>query len=291
MNLRQSFNKVLFTSLPHHAISRVMGRFANCRIKWFKNWGIQRFIRKYDVDLSEAKQVDPLQYTCFNDFFTRELATGVRPVDHTSSRIVSPVDGTLSVYGAIERHQLIQAKGRQYSVESLLADAEYAQRFVEGQFATLYLSPKDYHRIHMPLAGTLTRMTLVPGRLFSVNQQSVDLIPTLFARNERLIAYFDTEFGPMAMVLVGAMIVASIKTVWSEGLITPVQGTRAIRHWDYSGDDIRLLKGDEMGHFQLGSTVILLMANKNIGWRPDLTGNSPVKMGQFLAEIQQSETR
>ena len=200
--------------LPHHPLSRLMGRFTQCRNPAFKNLFIRAIVRVFGVDLSEAAEPNPRAYGCFNDFFTRPLKPGIRPIAEDPDAVVSPADGTVSQCGPINEGRLLQAKGRDYGVVELLGgDAGRAAPFQGGSFATIYLSPKDYHRLHMPLAGTLREMVHVPGRLFSVNDATARGVPNLFARNERVVALFDTEAGPMALVLVGAIFVASIETV------------------------------------------------------------------------------
>ncbi|MDR5861305.1 phosphatidylserine decarboxylase [Halomonas eurihalina] len=241
--------------LPHHALSRLVGRLADCRVPWIKDLAIRAFIRRFGVDMNEARQPNPSAYASFNDFFTRPLKEGTRPLGED---LVSPADGTLSRFGAIEARRLIQAKGHEFTVSELLGgDDDTAFRFHGGSFATVYLSPRDYHRVHMPLAGTLREMTYVPGRLFSVNAATTRHVPRLFARNERLVCHFDTEHGPMALVLVGAMIVAGIETVWA-GQITPLprSGVQRIRF----DTPVHLEKGEEMGRFKLGSTVVMAFA-------------------------------
>ncbi|KZY47695.1 phosphatidylserine decarboxylase, partial [Oleiphilus sp. HI0050] len=208
---------------PQHLISRAAGKVAECEIPAFKNKLIAWFIDKYGVNMSEALLDSPENFKHFNDFFTRELKPGAREIDTQEDAIISPVDGAISQLGQVDKGQVFQAKGQSFSVVELLGgDIERAEPFMGGDFSTIYLSPKDYHRIHMPCTGTLREMVYIPGKLFSVNPVTAENVPRLFARNERVAAIFDTEFGPMAMVLVGAMIVASIETVWS-GLVAPVK--------------------------------------------------------------------
>lgn len=266
--------------LPHHLISRLAGVLAECRTPWLKNLMIEQFIRIYDVDMSQAREPDPHTYSCFNEFFTRAMRDDARPI---GDGMVSPTDGVLSQSGRIEHGTLIQAKGQAYSLTSLLGgDTQRAEPFRNGSFATIYLSPRDYHRVHMPLHGTLREMAYVPGRLFSVNLATAANVPGLFARNERLVCIFDTEFGPMAMVLVGAMIVAAIETVWA-GQITPKSGLVQTTRYD---EPITLAKGAEMGRFKLGSTVILCFS-RPVDFREDLAINdSMVSMGQPLGHLE-----
>lgn len=265
--------------LPHHLISRLVGCLAECRIPWLKNLLIEQFIRIYGVDMQQALEPDPRAYDCFNAFFTRAMRDDVRPI---GEGLVSPTDGFLSQFGRIEHSTLIQAKGQSYLVDNLLGgDPQRAAPFRQGSFATVYLSPKDYHRVHMPLAGTLREMTYVPGRLFSVNLATADHVPGLFARNERLVCIFDTEFGPMALVLVGAMIVAAIETVWA-GQITPLSGQIQTTRFD---QPVELAKGAEMGRFKLGSTVIMCFANQ-VDFRDDLgIDDSMVSIGESLGSF------
>lgn len=270
--------------LPHHTLSRLIGCLAQCQAPWFKNRLIAWFIKRYQVNMSEAHFEHPSAYLHFNDFFTRALKTDARPLDTTPNAVLSPADGAISQLGAIEHGRIFQAKGHSFSLLELLGgDAQRAAPFMGGSFATVYLSPKDYHRVHMPLTGTLREMVYIPGRLFSVNKTTAAAVPELFARNERVACIFDTERGPMAVVLVGAMIVASIETVWA-GLITPP--LRQLRRFDYSEQGrqpITLAKGAEMGRFKLGSTAIVLFADNHVSWNSDLSAASPVKMGQGLA--------
>jgi len=269
--------------LPHHAISRLVLWATRVRRAWFKNALIKWFIHRFGVDMTESEQPDYRRFECFNDFFTRRLKPDVRPLACGDRVILCPVDGAVSQAGTVEAGTIFQAKGHDYSATALLGgDAELAARFAQGQFATLYLSPRDYHRIHMPLAGSLQQMVYVPGRLFSVNPKTVRCIPGLFARNERVVAVFDTEYGPMAMVLVGAINVACIETVW-HGVVTPPH-RHSVQRWDYSaGQEIRLDKGAEMGRFNMGSTVILLFANDALRFDGSISAGAAVRMGLPLA--------
>lgn len=269
---------------PHHLVSRFFGYASDCREPAVKNWMISRFVRKYGVNMSEALQEDPLAYDCFNDFFTRALKDGARPLDEEPGAVVCPADGAISQMGAIEQGRIFQAKGHSYGLADLLGgDTERAAPFQGGQFATIYLSPKDYHRVHMPVAGTLREMIHVPGRLFSVNPLTARNVPRLFARNERVVCIFDTEHGPMAVVLVGAMIVASIETVWA-GLVTPhKRRIRSVRYDAAARAPIHLEKGAEMGRFKLGSTAIVLFGPDKIRWADTPSVLGPVRMGELLA--------
>lgn len=271
--------------LPQHFLSRVVAKFAESAR--FKKIFIKTFIRRYKVDLSEALVQDPNEFENFNAFFTRELRAGARPLASETGAIVCPADGAISQLGTITGGKLLQAKGRYYTAADLLGgDAEMANHFQEGNFATIYLSPRDYHRVHMPLAGVLRKTIYVPGDLFSVNQVTADSVTNLFARNERLVCLFHTEAGPMALILVGAMIVAGIDTVWS-GQVCPASGSATIRTVDYSGHSppIELATGAEMGRFRLGSTAIVLFGHGCINLESSLEANSSVSMGQLLGQI------
>jgi phosphatidylserine decarboxylase len=275
--------------LPHHLLSRLAGCLAECRIGWVKNGFTQWFVRHFNVDMSQALEEDPTAYEHFNAFFTRALKADARPLDPSPDAVLCPADGAISQLGPIENGRIFQAKGHSFSATELLGgDSQRAAPFMGGSFATVYLSPRDYHRVHMPLAGTLREMVYVPGRIFSVNQTTAQNVPELFARNERVVCIFDTERGPMAMVLVGAMIVASIETVWA-GLVTPPK--RQLKTFAYdeaARAPIHLEKGAEMGRFKLGSTVILLFGPDQVRWAEEVVALSPVRMGQALTGL--SET-
>lgn len=258
-----------------------MGRVTRCNHPAFKNWFIAQFARLFKVNMAEAVLADPAAYACFNDFFTRALKPGARPLAEGDHTLLCPADGVLSRFGVIEGDRLIQAKGRDYRLVDLLGgDETLAGEFQQGQFATVYLSPRDYHRLHMPLAGRLREMLHVPGRLFSVNSATTRVIPDLFARNERVIAIFDTEVGPMALILVGAIFVASIDTVW-HGTVTPPSAD-GVQRWHYRDAPLNLERGAEMGRFNMGSTIIALFAKDSVTWRADLTEGVAVRMGQAL---------
>ena len=232
-----------------------------------------------------ALNEDALSYESFNHFFTRALKPEARPIDNKINSIASPVDGVISQIGLIDTNNILQAKGRNYTLEQLLAGQEkWCHVFRDGSFATIYLSPKDYHRIHMPCAGTLKQMTYVPGKLFSVSPLTTRVIPGVFARNERALCFFETEFGSVAVILVGAMIVGGMETVW-KGAVTPPHGDR-IAHWHYTDEDTpkTFQKGDEMGRFNLGSTVILLFEKNRIQWENSLNSESEVTVGKLIAE-------
>ncbi|MEM8564154.1 MAG: archaetidylserine decarboxylase [Pseudomonadota bacterium] len=273
--------------LPQHLLSRFTGGLASLRRPaWLKNGLIRIFIRQFKVDMSEAAQPDAASYPTFNDFFTRPLRDDARPV--SSSDLVLPADGQISQLGAIEFGRIFQAKGRTYSTLELLGgDSGRAQQFKDGIFTTIYLSPKDYHRVHMPVSGRLTATSYIPGKLFSVNQTTAEHVPRLFARNERLVCYFDTAVGPMAMVLVGAMVVAGIATVWA-GQVAPRTSAPAITDFSAAPAAVELEKGAEMGRFMLGSTVILLFPQSSVSLDPTLTAGSSTRLGEPLGAFQKS---
>lgn len=263
-----------------NTFSRWVADIQNPRIK---NYIIRRFINKYGVNMQEALLEDPEAYTCFNEFFIRHLKPDCRSLDKAD--ILSPVDGCISEIGVIKEGQLLQAKGRYYAVEEFLAcDQALAQQFVQGQFATFYLSPKDYHRVHMPMEAKLKSMTYIPGALFSVQPTTARVIPNLFARNERIVVLFETRVGLMAMVLVGAAIVGAIGTRW-QGVL---KRARKIIRFDYSGEAMSTLlaQGEEMGFFKLGSTVVLLFADgKQVEWGSELGAGIEVRFGQAIGRF------
>ncbi len=269
--------------LPTHAISKLFFLLTRSRNRAWKNWLINWFIKTYGVDMSVAVEQNIENFPDFNSFFTRALKADARPLAREPGAIVSPVDGAISQRGPIERGRIFQAKGHGYTAAQLLGSATSDwQAFENGAFCTIYLSPKDYHRIHMPIAGTLTHMRHIPGRLFSVNAATTRRIPALFARNERVVAMFDTALGKLAMVLVGALNVSQIDTVWAEN----VHGPDPLRshQWDY-GDKtpITLQQGQEMGRFNMGSTVILLFEPGKIQWVSEIAADKSVRMGQLMA--------
>jgi phosphatidylserine decarboxylase len=256
-------------------------------LRWFKDLLIRQFARRFRVTLDEALEPDAGAYADFNAFFTRALKPGARPVAPGDRTVCCPVDGAVSQIGLAEADTLLQAKGRTFSLTALLGgDLERARPFQGGAFATLYLSPRDYHRIHLPLAGQLREMVHIPGKLFSVSPLTTRMVPELFARNERVATLFDTPAGPMALVLVGAINVSSIETVWA-GPITPPLGT-TIRRWSYppNGDGaVRLDKGAELGRFNMGSTVILLFGQGAVRWETEIRPGAAVRMGQRLGKV------
>ncbi len=282
-----SLLKTLFIAaqygLPHHGLSRLLGRLTHCRIPVIKNTLIRGFSRLYSVNLDEAEQAEPAAYTCFNDFFTRALKSGSRPWPDDPVCLASPADGVVSQIGRCQAGQLIQAKGKSFEVTNLLGGSpERALPFLNGHFATIYLSPRDYHRLHMPLDGTLREMILVPGRLFSVNQTTSERVDNLYARNERVVALFDTEIGPMALVLVGALFVASIETTW-HGVVTPPQG-QSVTVWHYPDNPPVLQRGEELGRFNMGSTIIVLFGAEAMSWSTALTAGSALRLGETLGQ-------
>jgi phosphatidylserine decarboxylase len=264
--------------LPHHALSRLIGYVSRCTQPALKNFLIRRFISLFKINLAEAVEENPSNYACCNDFFTRALKPEARPLASGSDVVLCPADGVLSQFGTITGGRLIQAKGHDYRLLELLGgDEALTKEFDGGSFATVYLSPRDYHRLHMPLAGALREMIHIPGRLFSVNRATTGRIPNLFARNERVIAVFDTDTGPMALILVGAIFVASIETVW-HGVVTPPTSDN-IHRWRCA---IRLERGAEMGRFNLGSTVVALFSPGALEWDTGLMIEKKVRMGEKL---------
>ena len=267
--------------LPKKALTQLAGAAARAQLGGATHGAIRRFVARYGVDMAEAADPRIESYASFNDFFTRPLREGARPL--AAADYVCPVDGAISQFGPIQRDQIFQAKGHSYSTRALLAgDAALAAEFENGQFATLYLSPKDYHRIHMPCAGRLLRMVYVPGDLFSVNPVTARGVPGLFARNERVVCVFDTARGPFVLVLVGATIVGSMATVW-HGVVNPPRAPD-VKRFDYAGQHIDLAQGAEMGRFLLGSTVVLLWPHGTLRFNPDWAPGGPVRMGQPMGK-------
>ena len=284
MNLRARLFIALQHILPQHFLSRMMWRLTRCEYKWLLKLTLPLFIRIFKVNMEEAKNSDWKSYSSFNNFFTRELNDEAREISSDEKSIASPVDGAVSQLGKINNDLIFQAKGHAYSLTQLLGDREdLSKTFINGQFNTIYLSPKDYHRIHMPVDGTLKEMIHVPGELYSVNPTTVENVPALFARNERVICMFDTPVGPMAMILVGAIFVSSIETVW-HGEVTPPT-RKDIRNWKYDEEKISYAKGQEMGRFNMGSTVILLYANKKMNWEKELQADQKVQLGEVIGQL------
>jgi phosphatidylserine decarboxylase len=267
--------------LPQHALSRLVLRATRVRVPWFKNWLIRGFLRLYTIDMAEAVQADPLLYPSFNEFFTRALKPEARTLARQPREIACPVDGVISEADSIDGDRLLQAKGRHYTLTELLASRAWAQHFAGGSFATIYLAPFNYHRVHMPLSGRLRETVYVPGRLFSVNAATASLVPRLFARNERVLTWFDTAFGEFALILVGALNVGSIATVWA-GDITPAARRVAT---PLPPQPLSLEKGEELGRFNMGSTVILLFQKDRARWHDDLRAGAAVRLGQSIGEL------
>lgn len=269
--------------LPHRLLSAAARRLAYSPNTWLSRWLIDTVTRRFGVDLSEARNPDPRSYATFNQFFTRALREGARVPDPDPRALLMPADGRISQCGAIESGRIFQAKGQSFTAEELLADEAAARPFADGLFATVYLSPKDYHRVHMPWTGTLRETVHVPGRLFSVGPDAVRRVPRLFARNERLVCHFETDFGPMCLVMVGALLVSGVETVWS-GEEIPRYGD-AITVKDYRGERIVLERFAEMARFNYGSTVIVLLPRGVAQLSSALSAESPVRLGERLATL------
>ena len=269
--------------LPHRMLSHLAHRLAYSKTPWIKHRFIHTILANFDVNLDEAANPDPDSYESFNAFFTRALKPGARPIAAGARVVACPADGAISQIGPITQDRIFQAKGHDYSVATLLGgDAERARPFIGGHFATVYLSPRDYHRVHMPFTGRLREMIYVPGDLYSVNAVTAGRVDNLFARNERLVCVFDTAAGPMAVVLVGAMIVAGIATVWA-GDIRP--HGRNVTISSYQHQNIVLQKGDELGRFYLGSTAIVLFGPDVVTWKESLAAGTPVRMGEAFGDL------
>ena len=270
--------------LPHRLLSAIARSAAYSTRPWLKQALIDTVTRRFGVDLDEAAQPDPTAYPTFNAFFTRALKPGARVPDPDPRALLMPADGRISQLGRIETDgRIFQAKGRSFTAAQLLGDAEAARVFAGGSFATVYLSPRDYHRVHMPWTGTLRETVHVPGRLFSVGTEAVRDVPGLFARNERLVCHFDTDFGPMASVMVGALLVSGVETVWS-GVEIPDYADEVVRR-DWRGQGIVLERFAEMARFNYGSTVIVLLPPGAATLAPELAAESPVRLGQALARL------
>jgi phosphatidylserine decarboxylase len=268
-------------ALPQHGMSRLVLKATRLRNPWFKNALIRGFRRMFDVPMQDAVEADPLAYPSFNDFFTRALRPEQRPFAPDARAIASPVDGTVSECGAIDGDSVLQAKGQHYSLADLLARQPWARAFAGGSFATIYLAPFNYHRIHMPLRGQLEETWYVPGRLFSVNALTARFVPQLFARNERVVTLFDTQAGAFALVMVGALHVGSMATVWA-GDIAPA-ARRVVTQLPKTA--LTLEKGAELGRFNMGSTVILLFEPKRAQWRTGLSAGTEVRLGETLGML------
>lgn len=277
--MSESLAVLLQYLLPKQALTILAGKFANARAGKITTRVIRWFVGRYQVNMAEAANPDIASYPSFNEFFTRPLQAGARP--QAAADFISPVDGAISQFGAIERDQIFQAKGHSYSTTALVGgDAALAAKFENGSFATLYLSPRDYHRIHMPCDGTLKRMIYVPGALFSVNPATARGVPGLFARNERVVCEFDTPHGPFILTLVGATIVGSMATVW-HGVVNPPR-SREVREWRYDDKPVVLKKGEEMGRFLLGSTVVMLFPKDVLKFNPEWAPTKAIRMGEMM---------
>ncbi len=282
MSLLDRLKALIQYPLPHHLLSKLMYLVTRCQWPPLKNAVIRFVIKRFDVDMNIAADPEPANYRHFNEFFTRPLKIDARPIAAEANAIACPVDGTISQLGSIRDGRIFQAKGHDYSLKTLLGGMEHLHdRFAGGQFATIYLSPRDYHRIHMPLGGKLTETVYVPGRLFSVSPATTRAIPELFARNERMVTVYETEYGPMAVILVGAIFVAGIETVWSGNY-----GDKTFRAFEHCNrdnlPDLALEKGAEMGRFNMGSTVVVLFGPGQMQWSEALKADQAVVMGQPL---------
>ena len=283
-SLSDRLHGLIQRALPHTLLTALMYWSTRLQFRPWKNWQIRWFIGRYGVDISEVPDADPESYPHFNAFFTRPLRPGSRPLEGGAEAIACPSDGTISAIGDISSTMMLQAKGQHYSLHSLLGGSDdRARPFEDGCFATIYLSPRDYHRVHMPTDGRLREMTYIPGRLFSVNFATARTIPGLFTRNERLVCLFDTDLGPMALILVGAMLVSGLETVWS-GAVSPPHG-QAMGSWRYADDDaVQLLRGAEMGRFNTGSTVIVILPRNRLRWSDSVQCGAGVRMGQAIGQ-------
>lgn len=280
LNMRRHLFAYCQYITPQRCLTTFAGWLANCRIKRLKNFLIKRFIKAYQIDMVEAKHQDINAYPTFNDFFIRELKPGIRPITPGEQDIASPADGTIAEIGLIKHDQVFQAKNFYYTLEALLGNPENARDFYDGSFATIYLAPYNYHRFHMPVTGKLIKTTYVPGKLFSVNRTTSEFIPDLYARNERVIAFFETPAGPMAVVMVGAMIVGSIQMT---GMDKPVCGDTIITTDHPTRPELR--KGEELGYFKLGSTVIVIFGKDKAQWCHSLLAGNRIQVGQFLGNF------
>lgn len=270
--------------LPKHLFTFIAGKLAEAKMGAFTTFLIKKFIKQFNIDMSEAKHSEAEDFDTFNDFFTRELKSGLRPIVEGDENLAIPVDGCISQQGEIKQGRIFQAKGHDFSLRELLGGRDdIAAPFDDGLFSTIYLAPKDYHRIHMPITGKLEQLIFIPGDLFSVNPLTAQNVPNLFARNERAVAIFSTAVGPMAMVLVGATIVGSIETVW-EGTLK-AQKNKELQYWDYQDQEIVIEKGDEMGRFKLGSTIVALFPKDSIEFNEQLEPSSVMRLGKLFATV------
>lgn len=283
MNIKEALTTLPQYVLPHHFLSGIMSKLTHCENKVWKNLFIRQVIRHYGVNMNEALEQDINAFKSFNDFFTRELKPGARAFTTELSGIACPADGTVSQAGNITEGEIFQAKGKSYTATDLLGGSpERAEPFNNGVFTTIYLSPKDYHRMHMPLTGTLREMVHIPGRLFSVNTATTNSVPGLFARNERVAAIFDTDAGPMALVMVGAIFVSSIETVW-HGIVTPPSNT-SVQSWLYQDNAPMMKIGEEMGRFNMGSTIIVLFGKDKAQWDSGFAADKVVRLGERIGK-------
>jgi phosphatidylserine decarboxylase len=281
--MNESVKTIIHRMTPKYLLTRLAGVLARNELGSLTTWAITKFISKYGIDMSEAQKEKPEDYKTFNEFFTRDLKDGARPICPEENRLCRPVDGTIAEFGDITQGRIVAAKGQDYSFRVLVGgNDEDAAVFKDGKFICIYLSPANYHCIHMPIDGTLKKMLFVPGKYYSVNPTYVKTISELFTKNERAICLFDTPAGPMAMVLVGATIVGSISTEW-HGEVSPNK-LKQVTVWDYSDKDISLKKGEKMGKFYLGSTVILLFGQDAVSFVDGLESGKPVKLGEPLAD-------
>ncbi|MDF1582706.1 MAG: archaetidylserine decarboxylase [Methyloprofundus sp.] len=281
MTFKESLTTLPQYILPHHPLSRLMRQLTHSENKVWKNFFIKQIASHYGVNMAEAIDSDINAYPSFNHFFTRALKPGARTITNSVGDIACPADGAVSQAGDISDGNIIQAKGKSYTAVDLLGgDEQRAAPFKNGKFTTIYLSPKDYHRLHMPLDGTLKEMIHVPGRLFSVNAATANSVPRLFARNERVVAIFATEVGPMALVLVGAIFVASIETVW-HGEVTPPTA-KSIQTWQYKDNAPQLKRGEELGRFNMGSTIIALFGENAMHWEAAFVAGEKVQLGEKI---------
>lgn len=269
--------------LPKHFLSRVIAKLAESNNRVLKNFLIKQAIKTFNINMEEAISDELDSYQCFNDFFTRALKTEARPLDTGEKVVTSPADGVISQAGKIRKNKVLQAKNVDYSLARLVGNSDQAKQYENGTFATIYLSPKDYHRVHIPAQGQLLTTRYIPGELFSVNQQTAEMVPNLFARNERLVCEFKSQqLGHFSVIFVGAMLVAGIETVWG-GMEQP--GPGAVRENDYSEQNIHFSKGDEIGRFKFGSTVILLFPQNSITLNKNIKATKPINMAQKFALI------
>lgn len=275
------FGILLQYLVPQRALSKFAGIVSDCRWGWWKNWVIHSFIKRYNVDLKSAEFENVADYPNFNLFFTRKLKPNLRPIVQGVNDIASPVDGSIQQYGTIQQGELLQAKGFYFNLKNLLGDkASNMASFENGNFITFYLAPKDYHRVHMPISGELRETVYIPGKLFSVNQATSHHVPQLFTINERLVCMFDTVIGPLAIILVGAMIVSGIEVMW------PLQkSTTNIVKKVYNSNSIRLERGKEIGYFKVGSTVIILFPKNTMSWSNNILQYREIKMGELIGNV------